>query len=108
MKSSWEWHLWDHLVQDHDSTLANFGDVAAHPELMDINFVKSSLGPPPGAPQATAKANNTAKDAAKKAEAAKLKSLGYVGSPTQRSQRVNPDWTHVNAVDYNPMPSTRS
>ena len=70
---------------------------------MDINFVESSLGGPgPGAPQATAKAATPAKDAAKKAEAAKLKSLGYVGSPTQRSQRVNPDWTHVNAVDYNP------
>ena len=38
---------------------------------------------------------------AKKAESAKLKSLGYVGSPTQRSQRINPDWTHFNAVDYN-------
>ena len=37
----------------------------------------------------------------KKAEAEKLKTIGYVGSPAQRSQRVNPDWTHVNAVDYN-------
>ena len=48
----WEWHLWDHLIQDHDSTKANFGDVAAHPELVDINFVESSLGPGPGRPAA--------------------------------------------------------
>ena len=34
----WEWHLWDHLIQDHDTTKANYGDVAAHPELVDINF----------------------------------------------------------------------
>ena len=99
----WEWHLWDHLVQDHDSTKANYGEVAAHPELVDINFAETSLGGGPGGPPPTAKAAAPAKekDAAKKAEAAKLKSLGYVGSPSQRSQRVNPDWTHVNAIDYN-------
>ncbi|KAA3605467.1 MAG: hypothetical protein DWQ01_19285 [Planctomycetota bacterium] len=34
----WEWHLWDHLIQDFDSSQANYGDVAAHPELVDINF----------------------------------------------------------------------
>jgi hypothetical protein len=34
----WEWHLWDHLIQDHDKEKANFGDVAAHPERVDINF----------------------------------------------------------------------
>src|SRR5262249_12575869 len=34
----WEWHLWDHLVQDHDRSKANFGDVAAHPELIGVNF----------------------------------------------------------------------
>jgi hypothetical protein len=34
----WEWHLWDHLVQDYDSTLDNFGVVADHPELVDINY----------------------------------------------------------------------
>jgi hypothetical protein len=103
----WEWHLWDHLVQDHDSTKANYGEVAAHPELVDINFAESSLGGGPGGPPPAAKAAAPAKekekekDSAKKAEAAKLKSLGYVGSPTQRSQRVNPDWTHVNSIDFN-------
>lgn len=34
----WEWHVWDHLVQDFDGSKANFGDPAAHPELIDVNF----------------------------------------------------------------------
>jgi len=34
----WEWHAWDHLIQDHDPAADNYGDVAAHPELLDLNF----------------------------------------------------------------------
>ncbi|BAO54371.1 aryl-sulfate sulfotransferase [Nonlabens marinus] len=34
----WEWSLWDHLVQDFDSTKANFGDVSASPERIDVNY----------------------------------------------------------------------
>ena len=36
----WEWHVWDHMIQDYDSTKANFGVVADHPELFNINFVR--------------------------------------------------------------------
>ena len=34
----WEWHIWDHLVQDVDSSLPNFGIIKNHPELIDINI----------------------------------------------------------------------
>lgn len=34
----WEWHMYDHLVQDFDSTKANYGVVEEHYELMDVNF----------------------------------------------------------------------
>ena len=34
----WEWHLWDHLIQDYNSTKANYGNVTNNPELLDINF----------------------------------------------------------------------
>ncbi len=34
----WEWHVWDHLVQDFDAMKDNFGVVGDHPELVDVNF----------------------------------------------------------------------
>ena len=61
----WEWHAWDHLIQDLDKTKANYGDVSEHPELIDINFgtgyMASLLNDP--------------------TDLAKLRSLGYVGGP---------------------------
>ena len=36
-KIVWQWHVWDHLIQHNDRTKANYGDVAAHPELVDVN-----------------------------------------------------------------------
>lgn len=35
----WEWHLWDHLVQEFDPARDNYGVVAEHPELVDINYL---------------------------------------------------------------------
>lgn len=34
----WEWHAWDHLVQDFNPLADNFGVPADHPELIDINY----------------------------------------------------------------------
>jgi hypothetical protein len=34
----WEWHIWDHLIQDHDSTKANYGQVGNAPGLIDLNY----------------------------------------------------------------------
>jgi Arylsulfotransferase (ASST) len=104
----WEWHLWDHLVQNHDSTKASYGEAADHPELVNINFVDRPgrnipVQPPGQAPLAKAQVTpGSARNPAKNSSAEKLSSIGYVGSTMLRSQRINPDWTHVNSVDYNP------
>jgi len=39
----WEWHVWDHLIQDNDKTKANYGDVAAHPELVDVDCANRAV-----------------------------------------------------------------
>ncbi len=38
----WEWRVWDHLVQDADETLPNFGSIVDHPHRIDINFSNPS------------------------------------------------------------------
>jgi hypothetical protein len=40
----WEWHIWDHLIQDYDSSKANYGAVGDHPESIDINFGEDFVG----------------------------------------------------------------
>lgn len=40
----WEWSGWDHLVQDYDPDKLNYGVVADHPELIDVNYDVASLG----------------------------------------------------------------
>ena len=38
----WEWHVWDHLVQDFDNTKPNFSTVSSNPQLFNINFSADS------------------------------------------------------------------
>ncbi len=38
----WEWHLWDHLVQDFDNTKSNYGTVASSQQLVNLNFNASA------------------------------------------------------------------
>ncbi len=42
IETVWEWHAFDHLIQDYDSTKANYGVVADHPELIDLNYTISA------------------------------------------------------------------
>ena len=45
----WEWHLWDHLVQDIGTSYdAVYGEISDHPELMDINCGNAGTSGPGG------------------------------------------------------------
>ncbi len=100
-KVVWGWHLWDHLVQEFDDSKANYGAVAEHPELINVNF-------DPHGPRES------------REDMDKLRSLGYVGGrepddgPGDRDAGPpdgpgrgpggfdrHADWCHTNSVDYN-------
>ena len=92
----WEWHVWDHLIQDHDSSQRNYGDVSAHPELIDINFGQTLLS------EVSRAGKSPEEEARRKNQLKTLNSIGYLGAPAaQGNPAIMPDWTHVNAVAYN-------
>lgn len=35
----WQWSVWDHLIQDTDPALPDYGSIADHPERIDINYI---------------------------------------------------------------------
>ena len=39
----WEWHVWDHLVQDYDPSKANYGNPSEHPERIDLNYTTMNV-----------------------------------------------------------------
>ncbi|MBN1344738.1 MAG: aryl-sulfate sulfotransferase [Phycisphaerae bacterium] len=79
----WEWHVWDHLIQDHDRGKANYGVVADHPELIDLNYVGEPMGMP-------------------REQRQRLESLGYIQPSARRRPTGNADWNHTNSIAYNP------
>ena len=79
----WEWHMWDHTIQDYDDSLPNYGQPADHPELVDINGVGE-------APEVSDE------------ELGRLRALGYV-PPDTTQEDLSSDLMHTNAVFYNPQ-----
>jgi hypothetical protein len=39
----WEWHVWDHMIQDYDPSKENYGVVGDHPELIDVNLMAQNM-----------------------------------------------------------------
>lgn len=48
----WEWHVWDHLIQDVNPELPNFGVISEHPELININYTTVGTSGGGGQPHA--------------------------------------------------------
>ena len=92
----WEWHSFDHLVQDRDKFMPNFGDPAMNPHRIDVNF--DVLERPKTAEELEAEA--AADD--------KLRGLGYLGGEDDEDEdeddgpEARKDWMHTNAIDYHP------
>ena len=78
----WEWHLWDHLIQNVDEALPNYGDPKTKPQRIDIN------GDSP---------TETVMDAEALEQ---LKALGYVSDDTT-PEDLTSDLMHINSVAYN-------
>ena len=82
-KIVWEWHVWDHLIQDFDAKKANYGKPADHPELLDIN-VGEPL--PPTISQDSVDV---------------LKKQGRILWRNQTADNMGSDVYHFNAIKYN-------
>ncbi len=81
-KIVWEWHVWDHLIQNADDTAPNFGEPAQHPGRLDLNAGESAAQIDPD-------------------QLAQLQALGYVPEDAKPEDLAS-DFLHVNAVAYHP------
>jgi len=79
----WEWDMWDHLIQDIDSTKANYGVIKDNPRKININIHSAELGPLMNEEQIN-----------------QMKKMGNMTSNATVDNQHS-DVTHVNAVSYN-------
>jgi hypothetical protein len=79
----WEWHLWDHLIQDHNPNRENYGQVSKHPELVDINAGR-------------------APESVSEALLRRLRALGYLGTGGSTADTAA-DFVHANSIAYDPL-----
>lgn len=77
----WQWRAQDHLVQDFDPQAANYGVVAEHPELLDINALAEPISD---------------------AEKAEMLASGAVTLLDLEEHTETQDVMHFNAITYNP------
>ncbi len=80
-KIVWEWHVWDHLVQNHDPDAANHLDPSRYPGRLDIN------------------ADGDASEMIDEEELEQLKALGYVPDDADEED-IQSDFLHMNGIDY--------
>jgi hypothetical protein len=78
----WEWRMWDHLVQDIDSTKSNYANVADSPRKINLNVHDEPLKPVP------------------QEQLDHMKKNGFVTSNATVDNRGS-DITHCNAIAYN-------
>ncbi|MEO5999417.1 MAG: aryl-sulfate sulfotransferase [Chitinophagaceae bacterium] len=82
-KIVWEWHIWNHLVQDFDIKKTNYGKPSDHPELLDFNIGDTLL------PLISQDSFDV------------LKAKGMIMWRNQTPENEGSDVYHVNAIKYN-------
>ncbi|MFT5050864.1 MAG: hypothetical protein ACI8QZ_002270 [Chlamydiales bacterium] len=96
----WEWHAWDHVVQDFDEGLPGHGSVPENPGRIDIN-----------ADHRDQPAVNDAERERLEQVEQEMRALGYMGDDDEDEDSddggdgatdIKPDWLHTNGIDYHP------
>lgn len=93
----WEWHSWDHLIQDFDESLPSYGSIPENPGRIDIN---GDFRDRPALTEAERKKLEEIER--------QMAALGYAGGgdededePSARFERgKTSDWLHTNSVNH--------